>query len=159
MTPHLQQEHLVCSSFESLRTDIELAHAALDALGRDSAMPPCQFSVKVQHAVVTLLGTARWYYQRAAAERAVRFLPGVRGVRNQIAVALPVLAKDVKKRISDALHRSVSLDASRIRVDTIDGTVTLRGTVRSAAEREDAERAAWSAPGVKAVKDEMVVLY
>ena len=109
MTPHLQQEHLVCSSFESLRTDIELAHAALDALGRDSAMPPCQFSVKVQHAVVTLLGTARWYYQRAAAERAVRFLPGVRGVRNQITVALPVLAKDVKKRISDALHRSVSL--------------------------------------------------
>ena len=74
-------------------------------------------------------------------------------------VALPVLAKDVKKRISDALHRSVSLDASRIRVDAVDGTVTLRGTVRSAAEREDAERAAWSAPGVMAVKDEMVVLY
>ena len=139
------------------RTDVEVAYAALEALRHDSEVPPYRFSVKVRDGMVILQGTADWYYQRAAAARAIRFLTGVRGVENQITVAPPVFVKDVRKRINDALHRSASLDARRIQVDVAHGEVTLTGTVRTPIEREEAARAARAAPGVRMVNDRLQV--
>jgi osmotically-inducible protein OsmY len=139
------------------QTDSQLAYAALEALRRDEEVPPYRFSVKVDDGVVTLQGTADWFYQRAAAARAVRFLTGVAGVRNEIAVVHPVVIRDLKKRINDALHRAVAIDAKRIRLEVADGAVTLKGTLRSSLEREEALRAARSAPGVRKVNDLMQV--
>ncbi|MEO5568951.1 MAG: BON domain-containing protein, partial [Gemmatimonadaceae bacterium] len=107
---------------------------------------------------VTLDGTVDWHYQRDAAAYAVCMLAGVRGVSNFVQV-VPVAATptDVTHRIETALRRSAELDCKNIVVQIDDGRVTLRGTVRSWAERQDAERAAWSAPGVRAVIDQLLV--
>ncbi|HUF65873.1 MAG TPA: BON domain-containing protein [Gemmatimonadaceae bacterium] len=139
------------------RNDTEIAHAAVNALRWDTQVPEDKIQVTIDEGWVTLDGSVGWHYQSRAAEHAVRYLTGVRGVTNRIAVKSPVSASAVKSKIEAALKRSAELDAQRINVVTADGIVTLSGTVRSWAERRDAERAAWNAPGVSNVRDDLAV--
>jgi osmotically-inducible protein OsmY len=141
-----------------LRGDTEIAHAAVDALTWDVQVPDGRVRVKVQSGWLTLDGEVEWWYQKRAAEEAVRNLAGVVGVTNALAVVPRRLSpRDVKKRIRQALHRSVEVDAERIGVEVRGGTVRLTGRVRTWSERGDAEHAAWSAPGVTNVEDEITV--
>ena len=120
-------------------------------------MPDGKVQVTVQKGWVTLNGTVDWFYQRDAAERAVRKLSGVIGISNQIEVAPSARASDIKRRIEDALLRCAQLEATRVEVNVQDNKVTLNGCVNSWIERGAAERAAWSAPGVAEVNDRLVV--
>lgn len=142
---------------EKLRTDTEIAHAALAALKWDTEVPDDKVFVKVEHGYVTLEGNCDWNFQKAAAERAVRYLTGATGVRNLIRMTPRVSTVEVKSKIEQALKRSAELDAKGITVEAADGKVTLKGHVRSWTERQDAERAAWAAPGVNEVADELIV--
>jgi osmotically-inducible protein OsmY len=98
-----------------------------------------------------------WYYQKEAAERAVRYITGVKGVSNLITVAVKPASSDVKRKIKDALTRGATFDADRITVEVDGHKAVLRGTVRSFAERRDAERAARNAPGITEVENRLVV--
>jgi osmotically-inducible protein OsmY len=141
------------------RTDTDIAQAVLRALEWDIAVPHEKIKARVDNAWVILEGEVALQFQRAAAENAVRRLSGVRGVTNQIQLQIRPLAQpaEVKNRIQAAFRRSVEIDARGIQVDAKDSTIILRGRVRTWAEREEAERAAWGAPGVLAVKDELIV--
>jgi osmotically-inducible protein OsmY len=141
------------------RTDTDIAQAVLRALEWDIAVPHQKIKVRVDDGWVSLDGEVALQFQRAAAERAIRRLSGVRGVTNQIRLQVTpaVQPAEVKGRIEAALRRSAEIDARGIQVDANDTTVILRGRVRTWAEREEAERAAWGAPGVASVKDELVV--
>ena len=141
------------------RSDTDIAHAAVSALKWDVEVPDTRVQVLVDDGWVSLDGAVDWQFQRSAAEAAVRYLTGVKGVINRIAVHQPkVSAYEVNRRIENALRRSAAIDADRISIEAKDGRVVLRGTVRSWAEREDAERAAWAAPGVSEVADEIAVI-
>jgi osmotically-inducible protein OsmY len=113
--------------------------------------------VVVKNGWVTLEGSVEWRYQKNAAETAVRRLKGVRGVINNIVLKPQVEPADIKRKIESAIKRLAEVDANRITVDANGSEVILKGTVRSWAEREEAERAAWSAPGVTKVEDRIVV--
>jgi osmotically-inducible protein OsmY len=140
------------------RNDADLAKAVADALRWDVEVPHGNIKTSVRDGWITLEGTVEWQYQRAAADGAVRYLVGVKGVTNQIAVApSPAKAIDVKQHIKDALTRSAEADAQHITVDTMEGgSVTLRGKIHSWAEREEVVRAAWATPGVRKVQDELI---
>ncbi|MDQ1439696.1 MAG: hypothetical protein QOK43_3325 [Acidimicrobiaceae bacterium] len=139
------------------RNDTDIAKAAVDALKWNVLVPSDRIKVKVENGWVRLTGEVNWDYQRRAAERAVRDLPGVKGITNLIAVVPGVAPEQVKKKIEEALTREALLDAKGIEVDVSGSTVTLRGTVRSWAERREAEMAAWSAPGVSEVRNQISV--
>jgi osmotically-inducible protein OsmY len=143
-----------------MRNDTDLAQAVLRALEWDIAVPHEKISASVHDGWVTLEGEMALPFQRTAAENTVRRLSGVRGVNNQIVLEIgraPVQLAEVKQRIEAALRRSAEIDARRIEVKVLDSRIILRGMVRTWAEREDAEQAAWGAPGVVSVKDELVV--
>jgi osmotically-inducible protein OsmY len=141
----------------SERPDPDIARAALDALKWNITVPHDRIKVKVDKGWLTLDGDVTWYFQKEAAERAVRNLTGVRGVTNLITVRAGPAPSDVKKKIKEALKRGAEFDAERITVEMEGGTAILRGTVRSYAEMRDAERSARNAPGVKDVKNLLVV--
>jgi osmotically-inducible protein OsmY len=140
------------------RSDGEIAKAAVTSLDWHVEVPAKDLKVIVDNGWVTMEGKVQWQFQRAAAERAVRYLAGVRGVTNLIAVTPTVASPlEVSAKIREALRRGAAADANRVIVEAVGGKVTLRGSVRSFAEREDAERAAWGAPGVTEVEDRILV--
>jgi osmotically-inducible protein OsmY len=142
---------------EHKRTDSDIAQAAVNALHWNAVVPPGRISVSVSGGWVTLKGPLDWQYQKDAAARAVRELVGVIGVNNEIVVKPPVKSADVQAKIEAAFKRSAEIDARRITVTAQDSKVILTGNVRSWAERQEAERAAWAAPGVTQVEDRLLV--
>ena len=141
----------------STRPDLDLAHAAVDALRWDVAVPQDRIQVKVEKGWLTLEGEVDWFYQKEAAERAVRCLTGIKGVTNLITVRARPTPSDVKQRIRQALERGAGFDAERISVEIQGNKAILRGTVRSYAEMRDAERAARNAPGVTEVENNLTI--
>ena len=133
------------------------AHAALDALRWNIQVPDERVTVRVADGWVTLDGQVDQWFQKQAAERAVRFLTGVRGVTNQIALRPLPTPTDIKQRIRASLKRQAELDADLISVEVSGSRITLGGSVRSLAERREAERAAWNAPGVTRVDSELKI--
>ena len=141
----------------SERTDEDIARAAVKALDWNVLIPRNRIKVKVSKGWVTLEGSVDWQFQKTAAEKTVRHLVGVRGISNLVEVKPRVAPKEVKAAIEEALKRSAKIDASRIKVETDGDKVILRGTVRSWSEKEEAERAAWRAPGVRIVDNRIAV--
>jgi osmotically-inducible protein OsmY len=140
------------------RTDAEIAAAALNALHWDAVVPDDRIRVTVRDGWVAREGDAQWQYQRDAAERDVRNLTGVRGVTDQITLKSRAQPGEVKQKIEAAFRRSAEVDARRVRVEARDGKVILHGNVRSFAEREEAQQAAWAAPGVVEVDNRLSVI-
>jgi osmotically-inducible protein OsmY len=140
------------------RTDTDLAHQVVTALAWDIEVPHEKIKARVENGWVTLEGEVLWQFQRNAAERAVRYLTGIKGVSNLLLLKQQASPYDVAQHIKAALHRSVEANATKIQVAAVNGKVTLTGTVRSWPERADAERAAWSTTGVTGVDDMLAVV-
>jgi len=143
--------------FSMERTDEDIARAAVQALESRITVPEDKIKVTVRNGWITLEGDVEWKFQREAAESAVRHLAGVKGVTDLITIKARVSPANVKAKIEDALKRTIEEDAKRITVETTNSTVILRGTVHSWFERQEAERAAWRAPGVTKVEDLITV--
>ena len=140
------------------RTDTDIAQAAVSALKWNAVVPDGRVTVAVENGWLTLAGTLDWQYQKDAAVKAVRDLTGVKGVNNDIRLTPAVKTIDVRDKIEAAFKRSAEIDARRISVVATGGTVVLSGNVHSWAERREAERAAWAAPGVNQVDDRLMIV-
>jgi osmotically-inducible protein OsmY len=139
------------------RPDPEIARDAVNALKNDLPLSWQNIKVTVSDGWITLEGAAEWNYQRERAEEAVRFVKGAKGIMNMIEVKPKVTPSEIKRKIEEAFKRNAEVDADNIKVEATDGQVTLKGTVHSWFEREEAERAAWLAPGVKKVEDRITI--
>ena len=151
-------EIIVDLPFESERTDEDIASAAANHLNWNSQVPDT-IKLKVSKGWVTLQGAAEWQYQKEEAARAVRSLRGVKAVLNEIELKPTVSTTGVKIKIEDALKRDAQIEAKDITVETSGAMVTLRGRVHSWREHDDAEHAAFSAPGVGSVPNLLTVSY
>jgi osmotically-inducible protein OsmY len=139
------------------RPDPEIGRDAVAAIRSQLPFSYEKIKVVVKNGWITLEGDVEWNYQREAAERAVRRVTGIKGVTNLIQVRPTARPLEIRRQIEEAFRRSAEIDADRITVETDGSTVILKGTVRSWAERQEAERAAWAAPGVSKVINQIVI--
>jgi osmotically-inducible protein OsmY len=139
------------------RPDPDIARDAVAALKQELPISHDKIKVVVKDGWITLEGAVDWQYQKSAAENAMRKVRGVKGVTNVITVKPKVEPSELKRKIQEAFKRNAEVDANRIEVETSGSEVILKGTVRSWIEREEAERVAWSAPGITHVEDRIVV--
>jgi osmotically-inducible protein OsmY len=140
------------------RTDGDLARTAANVLAWHCSVPPGRVRIGVENGWITLQGTLNWRYQVDAAVEAVANLTGVRGVDNRLVVDPLLDAVDTKANIEAALKRSAAIDDRNVLVDVENDKVSLHGEVRSIPEREEAERIAWSAPGVADVANHLLIV-
>lgn len=143
--------------FNHKKTDAELAQGVLDALKWNVLVPDDKIKVKVENGWVTAEGTVDWNYEQLAVRDAIASITGVMGISNLVKITPKVNSDDVKKKISAAFERSATIDANNIHVENVGSKVTLTGSVRSYAEKRDAESAAWNAPGVTMVENNLNV--
>jgi osmotically-inducible protein OsmY len=140
-----------------LHSDGDLAKAVVDALRWRTTVPEDRVKVAVSQGWVSLEGDVDWHFQKASAEDVVRHLSGVKGITNAITIRPHATAADVKGRIEAAFRRNAELDATRVSVQVSDGKVSLHGMLPTWAERQEAERSAWSAPGVRQVENHIKI--
>ncbi|MCX6016903.1 MAG: BON domain-containing protein [Chloroflexi bacterium] len=140
-----------------LRTDTDIAEAALQALRWDVNVPHEAVQIKVEHGWLTLTGEVKWNFQRSHATAAVQNLTGVNGVSNLITLAVEADPIDVRERIERAFQRTAQIEAERVRIEVTNGKITLRGTVATWSERAAAEETAWAASGVTEVTNLITV--
>lgn len=141
----------------SQRPDKDIAEAAANALRSNVSVPASDIKVIVNDGWITLEGNVTFWYQKSTAENAIRSLWGVKGISNNIALKPQVRAGDVKSKIQQAFHRHATLDANKVNIAVAGGEITLTGEVSSWYERDEAERAAWAAPGVTRVQNTLSV--
>jgi osmotically-inducible protein OsmY len=153
-------EILVRPIGDGVRSDADIARAAIDSLKWDFAVPDERIKVTVEKGWLSLDGTVDRPYQREAAARALRNLAGVRGISNMITIkpTVRVSPADVRREIYDSFRRNADLEARRIGVDVKDSKVVLHGNVHTWSEADEARRAAWSVPGVAEVENKLVVV-
>jgi len=143
---------------ENRRDDSDIAHAAKNVIDWLSILPKDSIKVMVEDGWITLSGNVDWQYQRIEAKAAVRYLMGVKGVNNQIAIKPHASPSVVKSDIEAALTRSALLDGKSIQVKVDGAGVTLSGKVHSWSERDTARHSAWNSPGVRSVVDNITVV-
>jgi osmotically-inducible protein OsmY len=139
------------------RPDPDIARDAVEAIKSHLPISCNRIKLPVGSGWITLEGEVEWNYQRETAEEAVRAIQGVKGVSNFIQLEPQARPSEIKKKIEDAFRRHAHIDANNIQIETYGGEVVLKGTVRSWIEREEAERAAWAAPGITKVDDRLTV--
>ncbi len=139
------------------RPDPDIARDAVAAIKSQLPISSEHIKVVIKNGWVSLEGQVEWQYQRQTAEKAVRRIKWVKGVSNLIQLRPRAQPEDIKRKIQEAFKRNAEVDANRIMVETNGSEVILKGTVRSWVEREEAERVAWSAPGVTKVEDRIAV--
>ena len=145
---------------DAKRSDTDIASAAMSALKSNISVPSDNVKITVQDGWISLTGKVDWWYQKNAAEMAVHYLRGVRGVSNNLTISAPptkVSSSEVRSKIESAFQRQAHLYAQKIKVAVEGNTVTLEGEVPTWQERWEAETAAWSAPGVSKVQDHLVI--
>lgn len=141
------------------KTDAEIAQAALNALKWHSSIDEDRIKLKVDNGWVTIEGSVDWTFEKNAIRMAIENLTGVKGISNLVLISpkVNVNANEVKQKISAAFHRSATIDADNIIISNIGNKVILSGSVRSYAEKQDAERAVWNLPGIVSIENNLEV--